>query len=314
MRQKPGLYPPVLPAESHSFSLYNGSTSPATTERTRLLSYRHSFHAGNHADVIKHIVQSLILDALKQKDKPFVYHDTHSGVGRYDLTHEWSEKTGEYKQGIARLWQHSAELEHTESYLGAVASLNQGDELRFYPGSPKVAHALLRPQDRMVLTELHPSDYPLLCQEFAGQHQVAIFKEDGFQRLKASLPPKERRGLVLIDPPYELAKEYRDVVKAIAQAHKRWATGVYAIWYPVVNRHDIDDMLDGLENLGIRKILQIELGVSPDTSERGMTASGMIVINPPWKLESQMQNLLPALQNIIAPATGHHTVRWVVPE
>ncbi|UHJ60352.1 23S rRNA (adenine(2030)-N(6))-methyltransferase RlmJ [Vibrio furnissii] len=279
-----------------------------------MLSYRHSFHAGNHADVVKHIVQSLILSALQQKDKPFVYHDTHSGVGRYDLTHEWSEKTGEYKQGIARLWQQTEVPEDIHSYLEAIKALNDDGELRYYPGSPRVARAHLRSHDRMVLTELHPSDYPLLEQEFHRDRQVAIFKEDGFTRLKASLPPKERRGLVLIDPPYELAKEYRDVVQAIAQSYKRWATGIYAIWYPVVNRCDIEDMIEGLQGLGIRKILQIELGVSPDTNERGMTASGMIVINPPWKLESQMQSILPFLKEAIAPATGHYKVDWIVPE
>ncbi|WP_375752099.1 23S rRNA (adenine(2030)-N(6))-methyltransferase RlmJ [Vibrio sp. HN007] len=279
-----------------------------------MLSYRHSFHAGNHADVIKHIVQSLILDALKQKDKPFVYHDTHSGVGRYDLTHEWSEKTGEYKQGIERVWQSASIPEEVQSYLSAVKSLNEDSELRYYPGSPRVARAQIRQQDRMILTELHPSDYPLLQQEFHRDRQVKIFKEDGFQRLKASLPPAERRGLVLIDPPYELAKEYRDVVRAIAQSHKRWATGIYAIWYPVVNRADIDGMIEGLEGLGIRKILQIELGVSPDTNERGMTASGMIVINPPWKLEEQMKQVLPFLKDAIAPVTGSYKLDWIVPE
>ncbi|HGS4550693.1 TPA: 23S rRNA (adenine(2030)-N(6))-methyltransferase RlmJ [Vibrio cholerae] len=279
-----------------------------------MLSYRHSFHAGNHADVLKHIVQSLILNSLQQKEKPFVYHDTHSGVGRYDLTHEWSEKTGEYKQGIARVWQQDNIPAELDSYLDAIRQLNQGKTLRYYPGSPRVARAHLREQDRMVLTELHPSDYPLLEQEFHRDRQVSIYKEDGFARLKASLPPQERRGLVLIDPPYELAKEYRDVVRAIAQSYKRWATGIYAIWYPVVNRCDIDDMLEGLQGLDIRKILQIELGVAPDTNERGMTASGMIVINPPWTLESQMQTILPFLKQAIAPATGHYKVEWVVPE
>ncbi|EMZ1489998.1 23S rRNA (adenine(2030)-N(6))-methyltransferase RlmJ [Vibrio cholerae] len=279
-----------------------------------MLSYRHSFHAGNHADVLKHIVQSLILNSLQQKEKPFVYHDTHSGVGRYDLTHEWSEKTGEYKQGIARVWQQDNIPAELDSYLDAIRQLNQGETLRYYPGSPRVARAHLREQDRMVLTELHPSDYPLLEQEFHRDRQVSIYKEDGFARLKASLPPQERRGLVLIDPPYELAKEYRDVVRAIAQSYKRWATGIYAIWYPVVNRCDIDDMLEGLQGLEIRKILQIELGFAPDTNERGMTASGMIVINPPWTLESQMQTILPFLKQAIAPATGHYKVEWVVPE
>ena len=264
--------------------------------------------------MVKHIVQSLILDTLKNKEKPFIYHDTHSGVGRYDLTHEWSEKTSEYKQGVARIWNKENYPEDIQSYLDSIKELNNSETLRYYPGSPRVARAQLRPQDRMILTELHPSDYPLLEQEFHRDRQVKIYKEDGFKRLKASLPPKERRGLVLIDPPYELAREYRDVVNAIAQSHKRWATGIYAIWYPVVNRYDIDDMIKGLERLGIPKILQIELGVSPDTNEHGMTASGMIVINPPWKLESQMNEILPFLKEAIAPATGHYKVEWIVPE
>lgn len=279
-----------------------------------MLSYRHSFHAGNHADVVKHIVQSLILDALKQKDKPFVYHDTHSGVGRYDLQDERSEKTGEFKQGIARIWSRDDIPEAIQSYIEAIKDLNHGEELRYYPGSPKVARAQIRDQDRMVLTELHPSDFPLLLQEFRGDRQVKMYKEDAFARLKASLPPKERRGVVLIDPPYELKHEYQDVVKAIKQSHQRWATGTYAIWYPVVYRETIDNMLQGLKDLNIRKILQIELGVEPDSEERGMTASGMIVINPPWKLESQMRVILPWLQQAIAPNHGHHTVEWVVPE
>ncbi|WP_413113052.1 23S rRNA (adenine(2030)-N(6))-methyltransferase RlmJ [Thaumasiovibrio sp. DFM-14] len=279
-----------------------------------MLSYRHSFHAGNHADVIKHIVETLILQALKQKEKPFVYHDTHSGVGRYDLQDERAEKTGEFKEGIARIWDNTDLPAGVEDYFDAIRTLNDDVQLRYYPGSPRVARAQLRDQDRMVLTELHPADFPLLLQEFRGDRQVRIYKEDGFSRLKASLPPKERRGLVLIDPPYELKHEYQDVVNAIQQAHKRWATGTYAIWYPVVYRDNVDLILQGLEKQGIRKVLQIELGVAPDSEERGMTASGMIVINPPWKLEAQMRDILPWLVKHIAPNHGHSTLRWVVPE
>ena len=264
--------------------------------------------------MVKHIVQSLILDALKQKDKPFVYHDTHSGVGRYDLQDERSEKTGEFKQGIARIWSRDDIPHDIAAYIDTIKALNNNDELRYYPGSPKVARAQIRAQDRMVLTELHPSDFPLLLQEFRGDRQVKMYQEDAFARLKASLPPKERRGVVLIDPPYELKHEYQDVVKAIKQSYQRWATGTYAIWYPVVYRETIDNMIAGLKDLDIRNILQIELGVEPDTEERGMTASGMIVINPPWKLASQMEQILPWLQQAIAPNHGHHKVEWIVPE
>ncbi|SKA58663.1 23S rRNA (adenine(2030)-N(6))-methyltransferase RlmJ [Enterovibrio nigricans] len=279
-----------------------------------MLSYRHSFHAGNHADVVKHIVQSLIIESLKQKDKAFVYHDTHSGAGRYDLSDERAEKTGEYKEGIGLIWERDDIPEEIAPYVNTIKSLNQGDALRYYPGSPRVGRNLLRDQDRAIFTELHPSDFPLLLQEFRGDRQVKMHKEDGYARLKASLPPKERRGVVLIDPPYELKHEYQDVVDAIEESIARWETGTYAIWYPVVYRKNVDLITKGLEKLGVRKILQIELGVAPDSEERGMTASGMIVINPPWKLEQQMKKVLPWLQSVIAPNTGHHLVEWVVPE
>ncbi|MGL5163689.1 MAG: 23S rRNA (adenine(2030)-N(6))-methyltransferase RlmJ, partial [Plesiomonas shigelloides] len=260
-----------------------------------MLSYRHSFHAGNHADVLKHTVQALIIDALKQKDKPFVYLDTHSGAGRYYLKSDHSEKTGEYLEGIGRIWQRDDIPELLQPYLSAVKAVNRGPQLFYYPGSPLIAQHLLRDHDRLLLTELHPTDFPLLRHEFREDPRASTKRGDGYQQLKSQLPPKERRGLVLIDPPYELKDDYQQVVTAITEGYKRFATGTYAIWYPVVLRQTIKRMLRDLEATGIRRILQIELGVRPDSDQRGMTASGMIVINPPWKLESQMQELLPWL-------------------
>ncbi|MBY6188494.1 23S rRNA (adenine(2030)-N(6))-methyltransferase RlmJ [Marinobacter hydrocarbonoclasticus] len=279
-----------------------------------MLSYRHSYHAGNHADVLKHCVQSLILDALKGKDKAFVYHDTHSGAGRYDLQDAHAEKTGEYVDGIGRLWGEDCPAA-LHPYLKAVKSLNPNGNLRYYPGSPLLAASLLRPQDRMMLTELHPSDHPRLVQEFQGDKRVRIAREDGYQCLKANLPPKERRGVVLIDPPYELKDEYRDLVKGVQEGVKRWATGTYALWYPVVFRQDIEFVERRLKASGIRKILKIELRVERDSAERGMTGSGMIVINPPWKLESQMAELLPYLTQKLgqSPHAGY-TLEWLVGE
>lgn len=279
-----------------------------------MLSYRHSFHAGNHADVLKHTVQSLIIESLKQKNKAFVYHDTHSGAGRYDLFSERAEKTGEYKNGIGLIFKRDDVPLAMLPYIDAIRTLNEKDTLRYYLGSPNLGRRLLREQDRAVFSELHSTDFPLLRQEFRGDRQVKIYKEDGFARLKASLPPKERRGLVLIDPAYELKHEYQDVVNAIGESVQRWATGTYAIWYPVVYRENVDLITRGLEKRGIRNILQLELGVMPDSRERGMTASGMIVINPPWTLEGQMKSILPWLQSVIAPKTGHHVVRLIVTE
>lgn len=279
-----------------------------------MLSYRHSFHAGNHADVLKHIVQTLILSALKQKEKGFFYLDTHSGVGRYSLFSAEAEKTGEYVEGIARLWDRTDFPEEVALYLNEVKKINKG-KLRFYTGSPLLAVQQLRPQDRALLTELHPNDFPLLRNEFARCRNVQTKRENGFQQLKSALPPKEKRGLILIDPPYELKEDYELVVNAIIEGYKRFATGIYAIWYPVVLRQHTKRIIKGLQATGIRKILQIELAIRPDSDQRGMTASGMIVINPPWQLESQMKKILPYLtQTLVPESTGSWSVSWITPE
>ncbi|MDP8163041.1 23S rRNA (adenine(2030)-N(6))-methyltransferase RlmJ [Pasteurella skyensis] len=279
-----------------------------------MLSYRHSFHAGNHADVLKHIVLLLILESLKQKEKGFFYLDTHAGTGRYSLLSREAEKTGEYIEGIARLWDRNDLPPEVANYVAEIKRINK-EKLRFYAGSPLLAIQQLRGQDRALLTELHPKDYPLLRNEFAKRANVVTKRENGFQQLKAALPPKEKRGLILIDPPYELKEDYELVVTAIREGYKRFATGCYAIWYPVVLRQHIKRMVRGLEETGIRKILQIELAVRPDSDQRGMTASGMIVINPPWQLEKQMKSILPYLTKTLVPeGTGSWKVSWITPE
>jgi len=280
-----------------------------------MLSYRHSFHAGNHADVLKHTVQSLIIEALKEKEKPFLYLDTHAGAGRYQLSGEHAERTGEYLEGIARIWQQEDLPETLLPYIDAVKALNKNGKLRFYPGSPLIARHLLREDDKLQMTELHSSDFPMLRNEFLKDNRARTEKADGYQQLKSKLPPHSRRGLILIDPPYELKTDYQDVVKGIQEGHKRFGTGVFALWYPVVLRQQIKRMCKDLEATGIRNILQIELAVRPDSDQRGMTASGMIVINPPWKLEKQMRDLLPWLHKTLVPAgTGHTSVNMIVPE
>ncbi|SPY33852.1 23S rRNA (adenine(2030)-N(6))-methyltransferase RlmJ [Pasteurella canis] len=281
-----------------------------------MLSYRHSFHAGNHADVLKHIVLMLIIENFQLKEKGFYYLDTHAGVGRYRLFSEEAEKTAEFEEGIGRLWQRDDLPEEITRYIQLIKKFNYGGkELRYYAGSPLIAATMLRPQDRALLTELHPSDFPLLRNNFKEFKNVTSKRENGFQQLKATFPPKERRGLILIDPPYELKEDYDLVVQAVEDGYKRFATGTYAIWYPVVLRQQIKRMLRHFENTGIRKILQIELAVRPDSEQRGMTASGMIVINPPWTLEQQMKKILPYLtQTLVPEGTGNWSVKWVVPE
>ncbi len=280
-----------------------------------MLSYRQRFHAGNHADVLKHTVQSLIIESLKEKDKPFLYLDTHAGAGRYQLSGEHAERTGEYLEGIARIWAQESVPEELKTYLEAVSALNPRGDLRFYPGSPLIAAHLLRDHDKLNISELHPSDFPLLRNEFSRDNRARVVREDGYQQLKSQLPPLSRRGFVLIDPPYELKSDYQAVVKGIQEGHRRFATGTYAVWYPVVLRQQIKRMVKDFQATGIRKILQIELAVRPDSDQRGMTASGMIVINPPWKLESQMKSVLPWLHKVLVPeGTGHTLVEWITPE
>ncbi|MDC9598061.1 23S rRNA (adenine(2030)-N(6))-methyltransferase RlmJ [Xenorhabdus anantnagensis] len=280
-----------------------------------MLSYRHSFHAGNHADVLKHTVQSLIIESMKEKEKPFLYLDTHSGAGRFQLSGEHAERTGEYLEGIARIWQRDDIPEELAAYINAVKALNQSGSLRYYPGSPLIARHLLREYDELNLSELHPSDFPLLRTEFSRDRRTRVLRENGFQQLKSKLPPRSRRGFVLIDPSYELKSDYQNVVLGIQEGYKRFATGTYALWYPVVLRQKIKRLVKELEATGIRKILQIELGVRPDSDQRGMTASGMIVINPPWKLEQQMKAILPWLHQVLVPeGIGHTSVEWIVPE
>jgi 23S rRNA (adenine2030-N6)-methyltransferase len=280
-----------------------------------MLSYRHSFHAGNHADVLKHTVQSLIIESLKEKEKPLLYLDTHSGAGRYQLSGEHAERTGEYLEGIALLWKRDDLPEEMAAYMSVVRHLNRSGTLRYYPGSPLIARQLLRPQDKIHLTELHSSDYPLLRNEFQNDERAKTQRADGYQQLKSQLPPQSRRGFILIDPPYELKSDYQQVVSSLQEGYKRFATGTYALWYPVVLRQQIKRLCKELEATGIKRILQIELAVRPDSDQRGMTGSGMLVINPPWKLEAQMRKILPWLHQVLVPSgIGHHSVSWLVAE
>ena len=280
-----------------------------------MLSYRHSYHAGNHADVLKHIVLTLCINSLKEKEKPFLYLDTHSGAGRYLLQSEHSEKTGEYLSGINLIWQQSETPELLNTYLSVLKRYNPFDNLKYYLGSPLIAKQLLREQDKINLTELHPTDYPLLRQEFSKDKRARVLREDGFSQLKSKLPPESRRGIVLIDPSYEIKDDYQKIPKALLEAYKRFATGIYLIWYPVVSRTQTQKMIDEIVNLGIKKISQFEFTIKPDNNQKGMTASGMIVINPPWKLQQQMQTIMPWLKNTLdTEKTGNYFIKELVPE
>jgi 23S rRNA (adenine2030-N6)-methyltransferase len=265
-----------------------------------MLSYRHSYHAGNHADVIKHLVQVCILNYLKLKEKPFCYHDTHAGAGLYSLHSEQAQKTSEYQTGIAKLWNYQGSNPDIQAYVQMVKQANDSHELAFYPGSPKIADLLCRPTDTIQATELHPSDHPILASQFQRRKHCRIEKMDAWAGLRAMLPPLAKRGLVLIDPPYELKTEYQDLIKGLQQAVQRFPQGTYAIWYPVIERQAVESFIDALVDTQIRNQLRIEYSPLPDSEGFGMTGSGMLVINPPFRLKQQMESCLKELAPLLA--------------
>lgn len=274
-----------------------------------MLSYRHIFHAGNFADVFKHSLLSLLLQALQRKDKPFFYLDSHAGCGRYDLSSSAAQKNREYASGISRLWQRPAPPAALQPYLDAVAALNPSGSLRHYPGSPWLARHSLRPRDRMVLCELHSSDFPRLEQTFAGDAQVQVRRSDGYLALKACLPPPERRGLVHIDPAFELPDERERLLDALRMAYRRWPTGIYAVWLPLIDPDEAEAFYRRLRGSGIGKILLAELCIAPESAGLGMYGTAMAIVNPPWQLDDELATLLPYLHRVLAE---HSQGRWRV--
>lgn len=262
-----------------------------------MLSYRHAFHAGNFADVLKHVVLVALLDHLAAKDKPFLYLETHAGAGRYDLGSPAARQNREHAGGIGRLWGRSDLPAAVARYLALVREHNGPGRLRHYPGSPWFAQRLLRPQDRLVVYELHPAEVGPLATLLAGDRRGQVLAEDGFAGINAQLPPRERRALVLLDPAYEVKHDYRQVIETLAQAHRRFATGTYAIWYPVVDRHRIDAMERGLVKSGIHRVHQVELDVGPGDGR--MTACGLLLVNPPWTLPELLAEALPWLARVL---------------
>ncbi|SFX50052.1 23S rRNA (adenine(2030)-N(6))-methyltransferase RlmJ [Marinospirillum alkaliphilum] len=264
-----------------------------------MLSYRHSFHAGNFADLLKHLTLHYLLDYLNRKDKPWFYLDTHAGAGLYSLKSASAEKTGEYQDGIQRLL--GAEPKHPllQAFRQQVLSLNTKPSELYYPGSPLLASLMMRPQDRMQLHELHPQDHRLLSSHLQNKARVRIQQSDGFAALKASLPPPERRGLILMDPPYELKEDYQRVIQAVQEGVKRFATGTYAIWYPVLQRQQTESWIRQFSNAGLPSLLRLEHCPLPDSSGFGMTGSGMLIINPPWSLAQDFKTLMPELNQLL---------------
>ncbi|HZH27193.1 MAG TPA: 23S rRNA (adenine(2030)-N(6))-methyltransferase RlmJ [Azospirillaceae bacterium] len=282
------------------------------------MNYRHAFHAGNFADVVKHAVLTLVVERLKAKPKPFCVLDTHAGIGRYDLTSDAARRTGEHAGGIGRVL-HADLPADLSPYLDAVRSLNPadasgGDGARWYPGSPCLVRALMRPGDRLVLAELHPDDAATLKREFRGDDQVAVHHMDGWLALKAHLPPRERRGLVLIDPAFEVPDEYDRLAEGLRTGHARFPSGIFLLWHPIKERPAVWRLHDAIERSGIRDVLTVEVTIWPEDTHQRLNGCGLVIVNPPWGLEEQLARTLPGVHTAFGTGTGGVRVNRLVPE
>jgi 23S rRNA (adenine2030-N6)-methyltransferase len=281
------------------------------------MNYRHAFHAGNFADVVKHLILVRIIEYLKRKDAAFRVLDTHAGVGLYDLEGSEAGRTGEWVDGIGRVIDGlaGAAADLAAPYLAAIRAQNPDGALRFYPGSPLIARHLLREQDRLFALELHPADAEALRQNFAGDWQTRVTHLDGWAALGSYLPPKEKRGLVLVDPPFEERGEFDRMVGALQRAHERWPGGIYSFWYPIKDVGDVAAFARSLQATGIPKILRIELTVRKPSEPPRLHGTGMIVVNPPFALEGELRVLLPALAKLLADdGAGNWQMQWLAGE
>lgn len=267
------------------------------------MNYRHAYHAGNFADVIKHVTLSLVIEHLKRKVSPFRVIDTHAGIGQYDLNSEAAGKTGEWHEGIGRLWAQDIPDDIREilaPYFASIRSVNGDGALRCYPGSPLVARGLMRSQDAMVVNELHPDDYAALVRNLRGDARVKILNIDGWVALRSLLPPKERRGVILIDPPFEVAGELDRLVSGLKDGLRRFATGTYLLWYPIKGLPAVETMKQRIAELGGDKLLCAELFVHRPGNEQRLNGSGLLIINPPYLLDAHLEKILPFLAERLA--------------
>ena len=276
------------------------------------MNYRHAFHAGNFADVMKHIILVLTIEHLKKKSKPFRVIDTHAGCGLYDLRNDEAQRTLEWQDGIGRLvaardkeaW--IAQFDALNSYLGILDTLNSDGDIQFYPGSPLIAEKLLRDSDRMIANELHPEDVEILRNNFARNKKVKVMNLDGWTFLKSVLPPPERRGLVLVDPPFEQPGEFERMVQGLMAAVKRFATGIYLFWYPLKHLKEVARFKNNLRDSNIKRLLAVEVWVAPHDPGSGLTGTGMVIHNAPFGLQEELSNLLPNLTKLLSTHADAH--------
>ncbi|MGI8527761.1 MAG: 23S rRNA (adenine(2030)-N(6))-methyltransferase RlmJ [Pseudolabrys sp.] len=286
------------------------------------MNYRHAFHAGSFADVVKHTVLCRVLMHLRGKPAPFRVIDTHAGAGLYSLTSDEANRSGEWRDGIARIWDaQRANLLAPEiaallaPYLDVIGALNERGALRVYPGSPALVRAWLRSDDRLTACELESGAATALAAQLRGDPRIKTLEIDGWTALSAYVPPVERRGLVLVDPPFEQDDEFRRLAQGLAAAHRKWPTGIYALWYPIKSRAGPDALAKSIKRLRIGKVLRAELLVAPMTDIARLNGCGLILVNPPWTLEAELSGLLPALCAILGRAgKGSYRLDWLADE
>jgi 23S rRNA (adenine2030-N6)-methyltransferase len=280
------------------------------------MNYRHAYHAGNIGDVLKHLVLVTALDHLAKKTAPYFYLDTHSGRGNYPLGEPEAQRAGEFRNGILLALKGASPPPVVERYLTLIKALGfEGDTLTSYPGSPKLALAVLRPQDRAAFCELEPREADILRYWAHHDARAAVHTRDGYEALTALLPPKEKRGLVLIDPAYEEPDEFERLLETLPLAIARWPNGMFAIWYPIKHGQASARFLSRMQGSGIRKQLVIEVTIEHDDSPGGLNGSGILFINPPWQLDQQLTAGLPWLHQALAvTGRGRWQVDWLVPE
>jgi 23S rRNA (adenine2030-N6)-methyltransferase len=269
-----------------------------------MLSYLHGYHAGNHADALKHTVLTAALARLVAKDKPLRYIDTHAGAGGYELRASASQKNREYEGGIGKLWDTADAPEAVARWLDLARRYNGSGQLKRYPGSPWFAHELLRPGDDLFLFELHPAEHRALKKACDGDRRTKVLREDGLTACIGLVPPPSKRALLLIDPSYELRDEHRSVIDAVIKLHARFATGTLLIWYPVIERRWVERYERALRAAGIGAFATYELCVARERRGGGLTGSGMFVVNPPWQLAEELEAALPWLVERLAVDDG----------
>jgi 23S rRNA (adenine2030-N6)-methyltransferase len=278
------------------------------------MNYRHAFHAGNHADVLKHYVLTRLIALLSRKEAPFAYLDSHAGIGLYDLRGDQASRTGEWLEGIARLWQASDVPDPLLDYLEVIRAMNPDGELRHYPGSPELARLLTREQDRLHLNEKHPEDGRLLKENMHGDRRVAVHLGEGWYVPRALLPTREKRALLLIDPPFEQVDEIERCAQSLSEAISRMRQAVVAIWYPIKDLRQLSRFYRDLQKSKAPKLLRVELYGPPTPEAARLNGSGLVISNPPWGLDDELKQILPWLADLLGQSQGGWRLDWLIEE